>query len=365
MNTPSTCPHFSECSGCEIDDYLHPSVWREALQFFHEKNIRAELITDGFIKTRSRAKLAVRKGPKIGLFKSRSHEVLPIPHCLVHHASINEARDILEREMILQKIEPYQENPISGSLRYAQFFVHRETGKVQLTLVSFKEIEAFAESLKKYDLFHSIWMNLQKEPTNRIFGDVWKLISGEPFLWQRINGRAFPFHPGAFSQAHLPLFEKMIQKIESWTEEGDRMIELYAGIGVIGLSLEKKATSLTLVENNPYAHLSFQQMKTSANYQCIDAAKADLNGYDLTIVDPPRKGLDPEIIPKINSSRLIYVSCNFSSFKRDADLLISLGWKIKEANGYLLFPGTNHVEIVALFTPVALKKDIGDRHVVF
>src|SRR3990167_2959970 len=103
------------------------------------------------------------------------------------------------------------------------------------------------------------------------------------------------------------------------------------------------------VENNPYAHLSFQQLKTDTPYHCVDVKEVDLDGYDVTIVDPPRKGLDLEIIPQIKSPRLIYVSCQFSSFKRDSEKLLVLGWRLKEASGYLLFPGTNHVEIVALF----------------
>ncbi len=350
MNNPSTCPHFLYCSGCEIPDAFHPPIWEEALLFFREHQIEPTFITDGFSQTRMKAKLAIRPGPEIGLFKKHSHDVLSIPHCLVHHPSINRAVAVIKEEMVRQKIAPYRENPPTGTLRYIQLFVERATHRLQLTLVRNNgDLEPFCKALLKHDLWHSIWINTQSEPTNRIFGDTWKLIYGEPFVWQPLNELSIPFHPGAFSQTHFPLFEQMLKKIASWTHSGDRVLELYAGVGAIGLSVYPKTKKLTLIENNPYAHLSFQQLKTDIPYLCIDAKEADFSDYDLTIVDPPRKGLDPEVLSKIESPRLIYISCGFESFKRDAKKLLSLGWKLKEVNGYLLFPGTNHVEIVALF----------------
>src|SRR5690606_19506453 len=99
------------------------------------------------------------------------------------------------------------------------------------------------------DLWHSIWINHHPARSNRILGDAWHLFSGEPFLWQTINQTPIAFHPGAFSQAHLPLFEKMVQKIATWVRLSDRILELYAGVGAIGLTLP--TTQITLVENNP------------------------------------------------------------------------------------------------------------------
>lgn len=345
----NNCPHFFHCSGCDVADIFNPPIWKEALAFFREYGVEPQFISDGFSQTRLKAKLAVRPGPEIGLFKKKSHEVLSIPHCQVHHPAINRAVGIINEEIIKQKVAPYRENPPSGTLRYIQLFVERRTNKVQLVLVAnHGDLEPFCKALLEYDLWHSIWINIQSTSTNRIFGDAWKLIHGEPFLWQTLNHLSIPFHPGAFSQAHLPLFEKMLQKMESWVRPNDSILELYAGVGAIGLSLQHKTKKLILVENNPFAHLSFQQMKTNIPYLCIDANEADFLGHELIIVDPPRKGLDPQILPKLNSQRLIYVSCGFESFKRDCKKLFSTGWRIKEALGYLLFPGTNHVEILAL-----------------
>lgn len=349
----NNCPHFSQCSGCELADIFNPPVWKEAHLFFHEHGVEPDFVQDGFSQTRLKAKLAVRPGPEIGLFKRHTHEVLSIPNCLVHHPSINRAVAVIKEEIVRQKVIPYRENPPAGTLRYVQLFVERATNRIQLALVANQgDLTRLCKALLKHDLWHSIWINIQSDVTNQIFGDSWKRVYGEPFLWQTLNGISIPFHPGAFSQTHLPLFEKMLLKIASWVKRGDRILELYAGVGAIGLSVRHQANHLTLIENNPFAHLSFQQLKIDIPYHCIDAKEADLTGYDLIIVDPPRKGLDPQIIPKLDSARLIYVSCGFESFKRDAKELLSRGWKIREATGYLLFPGTNHVETVVLFEKI-------------
>ncbi len=141
----------------------------------------------------------------------------------------------------------------------------------------------------------------------------------------------------------------MLQKIDTWTPPDQRILELYAGVGAIGLTLHAKARQITLIENNPYAHLSYQQTpKPNIVYHCIDAKEADFSNHDLTIVDPPRKGLDPQVLNKIASPQLIYISCAFSTFKRDCETLISRGYKLQKAAGYLLFPGTNHVETLVV-----------------
>lgn len=345
MNNPSTCPHFLHCSGCELADPFHPPIWKEALAFFQKNNIQPSFIYDGFAQTRLKAKLAVRPnlqtGPQIGLFKKNTHDVISIPHCPVHHPAINQAVAALREEIIRHKL----------SLKYIQLFVQRATNKIQLSLVVSSPGQDFCKPLLKYDLWHSIWLNIHPESTNRILGPTWQLLHGEPFLWQTINDTPIAFHPGAFSQTHLPLFEKMVQKIESWIHPNETVLELYAGVGAIGLSIQHKTKNLTLVENNPFAHLSFQQSKTDIPYHCIDAKEADLTQANLIIVDPPRKGLDPLLIQKLSalkSARLIYVSCSFDTYKRDCEALLANGWKIKEAQGYLLFPGTNHVEILSL-----------------
>ena len=364
MNNLPTCPHFSFCSGCQIEqNFFEPPIKGEILSYFQSHEAPISFHSDGFVHTRWKAKLAVRGtlgNPQIGLFKRGTHEVLSIPECLVHHPSINEAASLLKEAMRKHRVAPYAENPSRGLLRYAQFFVERETSRVQLALSlrnDAPEIRDLCNTLSQIKLFHSIWLNIHPLPNNAIFGPTWIHLSGEPWLWQKFGPVRAAFHPGAFSQAHLPLFEQMLQAIADWIPANSACLELFAGTGAIALSL--KAGRIDLVENNPLGALSFAESlkelppeaQRRFSYRLGEAA-GPFGAYDAIVVDPPRKGLGGPLLKTLNenpSRNLIYVSCNFSSFQRDAEVLIAGGWKLKEGKGYFLFPGTNEIETVSLF----------------
>lgn len=335
-------------------------------EFFQNRILFFE---EGFLGSRWKAKLAVRgarQAPQIGLFKARSHEVLSIPHCKVHHPSINRARALLERSMEKMGVEPYRETPSGGAIRYAQFFVERDTGKVQLTLVlNQKEktpwVSAFLQELLKEEIWHSIWVNYHPTATNSVFGSDWELLWGDTWLWQRLHTVFVAFHPGSFAQAHLPLFERMVKSVEEWVPQGSSCLELYAGAGAMALNLAEKCQKLDLVENNPWSALSFREslkrlpvaLQNRFSYRLANASESDLTPYDVLLVDPPRKGLDAPLLASLcqseNQQRLIYVSCSFQSFKRDAEVLVKNGWNLVKGEGYFLFPGTNEIEVLALF----------------
>jgi tRNA/tmRNA/rRNA uracil-C5-methylase (TrmA/RlmC/RlmD family) len=82
-------------------------------------------------------------------------------------------------------------------------------------------------------------------------------------------------------------------------------------------------------------------------------------GCGLLVVDPPRKGLDEEVLTVLEMqrmqgdlgqvTRIIYVSCGYEALERDSRRLIEAGWGLTHAKGFLLFPGSDHLETVAVF----------------
>lgn len=85
-----------------------------------------------------------------------------------------------------------------------------------------------------------------------------------------------------------------------------------------------------------------------------------LHQCQVLIVDPPRKGLDMEVVTYLcqegykNIQLVVYVSCGFMAFKRDCDALVTSDgcrWKLNFAEGYLLFPGSDAIETLAFFVP--------------
>lgn len=173
-NSELGCPHFQDCSGCEISTELNnPPIFQEAKTYFEKHKVTDLHLFVGNVNFwRFRAKLVVRgtsENPLIGLYKKGTHDVLDIPFCKVHHPNINLALAHIKKFIKEKGIEPYNESTKKGTLRYLQLVVHRKTGKVQLTFVLNQDFE---NDLTKWEIpdpnpdtittpfWHSIWLNL-------------------------------------------------------------------------------------------------------------------------------------------------------------------------------------------------------------
>ncbi len=319
--------------------------------FFHTRSLTPKFIEGAPSSWRVRARLAVRGTPgkaEIGLFKPGSHEVLDRDTYPDHHPALDGALSALREQINQLEICPYSETTLQGDLRYIQLTASPASNKVEIALVA--NGKQPLPRLKKLAPDHSLWINIQEGSTNTIFGTNWHHIHGDKWLYQQLLQREIAFHPGAFIQSNLALFEKIIQAIKERSLPDKKVLELYAGVGAIGLNLD--APHVTMVEINPLAHASYhqtiQQIAEKERYTHLIAPAALLDTPELLIVDPPRKGCDQELLKEIAASstleQLLYVSCNFATLRRDVEFLEKSGWKIQWAETYDLFPGTGHFE---------------------
>lgn len=363
------CPHFSVCSGCIINKNAdEPPLLKEIQLYFKNSTVPFDYYSDRMIEWRDRAKLAVRgtsQNPQIGLYEKGTHQVVNIPLCRVHHPLINRAVEIVKNWIKVEKIEPYDEITQKGLLRYIQCVVERGAGAIQLVLVLNASNEnAVGSRISRLwqaapELWNSIWVNLNQTATNTIFGSTWKLMQGSEFVCDTLAGIKVFFHPANFGQANLTVFEKMLRDLREQLNANQRVVEYYAGVGVIGLSLADKSKVVKCCEINPFAEVAFKKACSEQNFQNIyfyEGSAVDhlnlLDECDLVIVDPPRKGLDKPLLKALLENKdpqeLWYVSCGWDSFKKDCEEL-KKEWQLKNVKGYLFFPGTDHVEILAHF----------------
>ncbi|GAQ86573.1 S-adenosyl-L-methionine-dependent methyltransferases superfamily protein [Klebsormidium nitens] len=261
-------------------------------------------------------------------------------------------------------------------------------------------------------VLHSVWANYQTTRSNIILGNRWRHMHGDPEVWERLGGVDLAFTPASFGQANLQMFDRLLLKLQKAVKKGSSVTELYAGAGAIGLSVAatRQCKHVRCVEVNAASKAPFQQslarlpasVATEISWVCADAADSPskyFKGSDTIIVDPPRKGLEPPLIdalcappptlaprpppdreekrPWILRGRkgtvlregqpseqleeeesadilwpdtLIYVSCGWQAFKRDCeDLVESRQWHLESACGYQFFPGTDSMEVLAIF----------------
>ena len=170
----------------------------------------------------------------------------------------------------------------------------------------------------------------------------------------------------SFYQVNRDMAELLYKKAAEYAKpDGRNIVDLYCGAGTIGLSMASSARSVVGVEIVPQAvedarfNAEANNIK-NARFICADAAEAAerlaLEGVkpDVVIIDPPRKGCQPELIDIITTryspERVVYVSCDPATLARDAARLAEKGYKLCEYTPVDLFPRTAHVETVALLS---------------
>ena len=144
---------------------------------------------------------------------------------------------------------------------------------------------------------------------------------------------------------------------------GSRVVEFYAGVGAIGLSVLQQVGEITMNELSANSlhglELGLAQLSATERAKIsLIPGEAGVNlmatdDYQIVIADPPRKGLDPALTERLSNQapeRLIYISCGLESFLRDAAQLTSRGkLRLVSLKAFNLMPFTEHVETVACF----------------
>ena len=167
-------------------------------------------------------------------------------------------------------------------------------------------------------------------------------------LQDTLLGQTYTYSPNGFFQINLPVYEMVLKNIATHIKT-DKVLDLYAGVGSIGLSVARDK-QLTLVEVNGAAYGEMQNNAKDSNAKCILAKSEDVTEYispDCTVIlDPPRAGCDAKLINKLNEvspEQIIYLSCNPITQARDIAMLAER-YQISPLQPYNFFPRTPHIE---------------------
>lgn len=166
-------------------------------------------------------------------------------------------------------------------------------------------------------------------------------------LKDTILGYEYSYSPNGFFQINLPVYEMALKEIKKHIET-DEVLDLYAGVGTIGLSVARDK-KLTLVECDKSAYQELVN-NSSKNNTTINTKSEDALDYispaTTTILDPPRAGCDAKLIARlleVAPPTIIYLSCNPATQARDVKLLLEK-YQIAAVKTFNFFPRTPHIE---------------------
>lgn len=191
-----------------------------------------------------------------------------------------------------------------------------------------------------------------RSPASRITERLAKF--GDIVLEDAVLGVPFRYATEGFFQVNLPIYERALTDMKEWIPNIDGMqtIDLYSGVGTIGLTIGGANCTLVEIDENAVREMRRNIKELGSNAEAVLAPSEKALDYitpdKIIIVDPPRAGLHADVVTRLLESkppRIIYLSCNPVTQARDVQRLCLDGsYGIAHHMGYNFFPRTPHIE---------------------
>ena len=285
-----------------------------------------------------------------------NNKLVPVKQSILSHNEINKIMPI-----VLEAINNNKKAMISGIIfRYSEY-----QKSIMIILVSKKDnyyADKIAQEIIGYsNKVKSVILNVG-DSRNYLFNENERLLYGEDYIMDKILNKLFKITSKSFYQVNNSQTKVLYETIIEFGQFtlNDNILDLYCGVGSIALSISDYVNHVLGVELLDEAVDSAKQNVELNNVSNVEIIKHDLNdklviedNIDCIIVDPPRSGLSKQLIQDISNSpinKMIYVSCDPISLKRDLDLLYKSDFVVKKHVAVDMFVNTEHVETVVLMS---------------
>lgn len=352
------CPVYEICGGCQLQHIQYEAQLRFKRAILAETLTRVgKLQVDVPPVMPSPDPYGYRSSVRFVVFRGKPGFLLGF-HEEGSHAPVAAAGCLLVPDALRKVIAEVQER----LARYARLPVQVESLEVRRSV-------AFGSALLSWRTGPA--MRSQAEQLLALFRDVpdvvgqvvtaenrGRWVDRQDWIADRLDDLLFRITDGSFMQANWLLTETLARTLVEWVApaQGLRVLELYAGIGVLGLPLARRGALVTEVEANRWAladarhaaktnHIGRCRFRHQKAEECLESAEVD--AYDLVLMDPPRTGLSPESLRRLlalNVPRLFYLSYDPATLARDLGKLCAGGYRIARLQAFDMFPQTSHIE---------------------
>ncbi len=296
-----------------------------------------------------------------GFFAPRSHRLIPLFDCPIQSEQITRTARAVAAWANQNRISVYDETTGTGSLRACMVRVTADN-RIMAVVVTKGKLPQEEALKRKLSFVDSLYHNRNDQQTNVLMGDSFRLLSGEPTLNETQCGLSFSVSPQSFLQVNPIQTERLYRTAIEYLapKSTETIFDLYCGIGTISLQIAKQAGHVVGIECVPEAIEDAKQNAarnnlTNADFVC-DVSEHALPKLlkigtrpDAIVLDPPRKGCEPQVLDAIlksSAARVVYVSCNPATLARDLNVLTDGGFVVQKVQPVDMFPHTAHVESV-------------------
>jgi 23S rRNA (uracil1939-C5)-methyltransferase len=397
QRTSPACAHFGSCGGCSFQDLeygaqlrgLHALVeraFRERGLLGDPETLRVEPVVPAADPWHYRNKMDFTFGNRrwvdpseppnapadfaLGLHARDMHsKVIDVRACSIQ-PSIGDAILDTARTLALERsITAWDLRTHTGLLRHLVLRTAPSTGEVMVNLVTSSAapeiIDEYAAAiLARHPEITTLVQNVTLRKSTVAVGDWERVLHGRGVIHERVLGVTFAISANSFFQTNTAQAEILYAMVreEARLTGSEVVFDLYCGTGSIALLLAERAREVIGFEQSAAA---VRDARRNADANAIAHARfvegdvlvslaADPDGRawpapDVCVVDPPRAGLHPRLLPRLAAlapRRIVYVSCNATAAARDVEHLVQAGYEIARIQPIDLFPHTPHVECV-------------------
>lgn len=372
------CSVAKKCSGCQLCNL----TYEEQLKY---KQAKCNRLLSSFCKpmmihpmenpTRYRNKLQrafamTAGGLSIGIFQSSTGHIVATEDCLTENKKANEICSAIVKLAKSYKLKAYNFETGSGFLRHILIRTADGTGEIMVVIVTadkaFQKQNQFVNALTgQFPEIKTVVKNISVTQMPLVLGEKQEVLYGKGYIEDDLCGKKFRISPRSFYQINRQQAEYLYAQAVNFADihNNETVFDAYCGTGTIGIIAAEKAKKVIGAEINEQAicdaEFNAQINKTeNISFVCsdvIEVIKALKNQADIIIMDPPRQGSTKEFADAVINAKpqkIIYVSCNPETLRRDLYRFVKGGYKVKKIQPVDMFPYTKHVESVVLMTRV-------------
>jgi 23S rRNA (uracil1939-C5)-methyltransferase len=378
------CPAYGPCGGCTLEhlDYAGQLAFKRGRvlnELAKVPELAALTVGDCVASPRplgyrNKHKLVYARDahglPLLGAYAPRSHEVVDLGGCQVAEPALDIVAAALRGLCQDLRVRAYDERLGEGVLRYAVLRANA-AGQVLATLVTataeFAEGATLARALTATELADGaqvvgVVQNINSTRGNALWGDRDVTLAGQGYLEERIGPVKLHLSPTAFLQVNRELAARLYADLLAQVALAgrERVVDCYAGVGGIALTLAPHAAEVIGIEEHARAVADAQVSAElngakHARFVAGDAAARllEVERADLVVLNPPRRGCAPAVLDacaRLSPERIAYVSCAPETLVRDLALLRAKGYVTRAVTPYDMLPQTPHVEALAILT---------------
>jgi 23S rRNA (uracil1939-C5)-methyltransferase len=388
-----SCPHAAACAGCPLIDLpadeqrlrKQARVARATGRFPTVAAVAIEPLrrAEPEVAYRTRAKLVVAPGPRLGLYgRLGDHVVVDIPDCRVLAPSLHAVAAALRTLLADPPPEtaPALRPPVLRAVDLREALAPDGAARVLVTLVldagaavPAPALQAAADAIAaRAPAAASIAASFQAADAPQLLGRDLRVLRGPPLLPDVLGeDPALPFvHAthGGFVQVHRDQAARIRALVAGALEtalgglSGRAIVDAYAGSGATGLALAAKGARAILIESHPRSvdharaaaasqHLDVVEVMVADVADGLEALARAARPIDAVVLNPPRRGVSPRVRASgaaLARTAILYVSCDPDTLARDLDHFTRLGWATDALVPFDMLPQTAEVETVTL-----------------